>query len=172
MLGLRRGLPLILVFEVYAMFGIHPIPPWVEGKTMAVFVSLPTFHQQGAGWFCLSVGQKQVQPLLIHVCASQRCLKSGTKTAMLSFVEDRDRLGITACSFPPLTAGALCWLTNVVSSAQVPFITPSLDTRRFIFVSQRDDFLYYNKLPSLSYSATVAVTSRGEYKTSEDLDKK
>lgn len=45
-------------------------PPKADGKTMAVFVSLLTFHQQALGWFCLSVGQKQVQPLLIHVCAS------------------------------------------------------------------------------------------------------
>lgn len=39
-----------------------------------------------------------------------------------------------------------------------------LITCRFIFLSQSDDFLYYNKLPSLSYSVTAAATFSGGIK--------
>lgn len=92
-------------------------PTEADSKTMPVFVSLYTFHQMEVGCRGVSrgrrgfgVGQKQARPLLIHVHASQRYLWSGTKTAMLPFVKDWERLVLNVRFPSSLSARVCCWL--------------------------------------------------------------
>lgn len=105
----------------------HPPPHQAEGKTMAAFVCPPTLHHWGLGWFCISVGQKRVQPHS-RLCQLEISLEWHKKK--LAFErQNRDRLAITvSCPLPwPLI---FCVCSNVVS------LTQSHDTSLLIFLRQ------------------------------------
>lgn len=108
----------------------HPPPRQAEGKTMVAFVCPPTFHHWGLGWFCISVGQKRVQPhsrlcqletyLEWHKKKKAGAFRGRTKIGWLSFSHD-----------PPLWPLIFCVCSNVVS------LTQSHDTSPFIFLERR-----------------------------------
>lgn len=151
MSGQCRSLSLLLVYAVPPPLPPPPNPPSPLKHTQHKDHLCFSFYFQSTAIWCwgvsrrrqgFSVRQKQVQPLLINVCAWQRRLWNGEKEkAMPSFVKGRDRLCITAC-FSSLTAEVWCWLTNVLST-QVAFVHLlvhlSFSPKDFFYVSQYNE---------------------------------
>lgn len=59
------------------------------------------WREQGGGEDSVS-DKRQVQPLLVHVCASERYLWSGTKKAVLCLCERQRQAGYRCLVSPPL----------------------------------------------------------------------
>lgn len=109
----------------------HPPPHQAEGKTMAAFVCPPTFHHWGLGWFCISVGQKRVQP---HSRRWQREMSlEWHKNTVSSERLNRGRLAITA--YCPLNTNILCLFkcSNVFWLTQCHDISPFIFLRKTTF---------------------------------------
>lgn len=102
----------------------HPPPHQAEGKTMAAFVCPPTFHHWGLGWFCISVGQKRVQPHSRR-CQREMSLEWHKKNQFL--LRGWTETGWLSLSTAPWTR-IFCVCSNVF------WLTQSHDISPFIFL--------------------------------------
>lgn len=128
--------PLLLVFEVRVMFGIHPPPNplqpaggWRVKQWPSLFSS-PLFHQwglRGVGWDCVSVWGPETSAASphSHLCQPEMCLERHRESSA-GFLRGRaaaaEAGGVVVARPrplpPPMTAGA--WRPSQNAAASAP----------------------------------------------------